>query len=92
MKCPECGTDDYVQKYYDKLCNEQLEVSKRFKDMRAHHGLREAEWELKEISLVESMKSLQRKTQKQSKVINRLEEKLRALRQQPYKEDLGELL
>lgn len=87
MKCPECGADDYVQKYYDKLCNEQLRVSKLYKDMRAHHGLREAEWELERISITEGMKSLQRKTQKQAKVINRLEEKLRALRQQPYKEE-----
>lgn len=85
--CPECGADAYKIRYYDKVLNEKMEIAYRFKHMQAEHGLQQAEWELKEISLSEGMKYLQQKTRKQTAVIKRLEEKIRRLNQQPYKEE-----
>lgn len=85
--CPECGADPFKQYDYDKMQAENMEVRSRFKSMSANHGLLQAQWTLKELGLVESMKSLQRKVGKQATVIKRLEEKLRKLGKQPYKEE-----
>lgn len=85
-RCPECGVDDYTVKYADKTLSELVEVSSRFKTIRANHALASAEWELEKISLQESMKYLQRKVKKQAEAISRLEEKIHRLGHQPYKE------
>lgn len=85
--CSECGADSFKTLDYDKKVSEELELRNRFKKALAQHGLARAEWTIREIELVEGTKYLQRKTRKQSEAINRLEEKLRKLGSQPYKED-----
>jgi len=83
-KCEECGTNAYKVHYYDKVLNERLEIGIRFRRMAAEHAQEKAAWELDRISITESMKWLQRKVKTQAKAINRLEAKLRALKQKPY--------
>lgn len=84
--CEHCGCQVYQHRYYDKMVAKEVELGYRFKQMRAHHGMQQAEWELRELDLVESTKWLQRKTKKQAEVIRKLEEKLRKLNQRPYEE------
>lgn len=86
-QCPECGADPFKTLDYDKKSSEMVEIGYRFKQMRASHGMQRAEWELREISLEQSMKWLQQKTRKQAAAIKRLEDKLKKLGQQPYKKD-----
>lgn len=90
--CPECGADPYKTVDYDKMTRDIQQISDRFKRVMASHGLQQAEWVLREIDLVESTKYLQRKVKKQSEAIRRLEEKIRRLGVQPYKEDSSETI
>lgn len=85
--CPECGTHGTEKWYYDKILSENLEIGERFKSLNARHGREKAEWEIDRIRLTESMKWMQRKVNKQSRVITRLEEKLKKLNQKPYEEE-----
>ena len=87
MICKECGSDPFKAADYDKLTREYNEVCERFKRVMARHGLENAEWDLERIRLTDSMKWMQRKTNKQAKAIARLEEKLKKLNTQPYAEE-----
>lgn len=90
-QCPECGTYVFEIQDYDKVVREHNELSSRFKKVRANHGLAQAQWELKEIELTEGMKYLQKKVAKQAESIRRLEEKIKRLGEQPYKEENDQL-
>lgn len=85
--CPECGISSWVVKDHDRIVQEKLEIGQRFKNLRATHGRDQAEWDLREISLTESMKYLQRKVRKQADVITKLENKLKKFKQRPYERE-----
>lgn len=85
--CPECGTNGTEKWYYDQILKEKLEIGQTIRRMSAQHGVDKAVWEMDRISLTESMKWMQRKVNKQAKVITRLEEKLKKLNTQPYAEE-----
>lgn len=85
--CKECGADSFKTIDYDKVTREFNEVSDRFKWVMAHHGLKNAEWDLERIKLTDSMKWMQRKVKKQAQAISRLEEKLKKFGQKPYEEE-----
>lgn len=84
--CPECGCDTYKALDYDKLQRENASMVKRLTEQAALFGVKKAEAWLRQIRLEDSMKYLQRKTKKQAEVITRLEEKIKRLGRQPYKE------
>lgn len=84
--CPECGVDTFKVVDYDKKVREERELRDRFKRALADHGKARAEWIIREIELDEGTRYLQRKVLKQAKALHRLEEKLKARGQQPYKE------
>lgn len=84
--CPECGCDPFLAKDYPKIQKEQEMLENQYRSVRAYHGKAQAEWDIKEIKLTEGMKYLQRKVKKQAEAIRRLEDKLKKLKQQPYKE------
>lgn len=84
--CPECGGDPFKTKDYDKVQRESAAIQSRFKMEMALHGTKEASWEIERIKSAESMKYLQRKVKKQAQTLQRLEEKLKRLSQQPYAE------
>lgn len=86
--CPQCGTESWLFRDHERIVHEKLEIGSRFKSLRANHGLEKAQWELREISLTEEMKYLQRKVLKQAKAITTLENKLKRLKQQPYSDTL----
>jgi hypothetical protein len=86
--CPECGTDPFKGKDYDKVTQEKLEIASRFRKASAQFGIQRAEWEMREIELIESRKWLQRKIKKQAEAITKLEAKLKGFGQQPYQEQL----
>lgn len=90
--CPECGADPFKTADHDKMMRDITQIKDRYKRTMAAHGLEQAEWILREIDLVESSKYLQRKVKKQSEAIRRLEEKIKRLGVQPYKEDPPETI
>lgn len=85
--CDNCGCRHYIREHGDRILEEKFELGERFKTMRAQHARTIAEWEIREIQHISEKKWLRRKVQNQSKVINRLEEKLRKLGEMPYKEE-----
>lgn len=85
--CPECGAEPFKTQNYDKVVKERDESNRWYKKISADHGLEKAEWRIKEIELTETIKHTQRKTVKQAKVIQKLEDKLRRLKQRPYEEE-----
>ena len=85
--CSECGCDTYKAMDYDKLLRENASISKRLTEQAAVFGVQKAEAWLRQIKLEDNMKYLQRKTKKQAVVITTLENKLKRLKQQPYKEE-----
>lgn len=85
--CPECGADGFKTHDYDRLQRENTSLSRRHTEQAALFGVKKAEAWLREIRLEDSMKYLQRKTKKQAEVIKRLEDRLKRLGQQPYKEE-----
>lgn len=89
--CPECGVNNWRKRDYDRLVAEKIELGSRFKSLHANHGLRQAEWTLREIELTESMKYMQGKVHRQAAAIRRLEDKLKRLGQRPYEEDSPEM-
>lgn len=85
--CPECGADWFKTHDYDRLQRENTSLSRQHTTQAALFGVKKAEAWLREIRLEDAMKYLQRKTKKQAEVIKRLENKLKRLGQQPYKEE-----
>lgn len=85
--CPECGADPFKVYDYDKKSREHAEISRMYRENIAQCALVRAKYELKLLESRESMKDLQRKTRKQSQVINRMEAKIKSLGEQPYKNE-----
>lgn len=84
--CPECGSDPFKSKDYDYVTRRHNELVTRFKRIMAEHGLDQAEWQIKEIKLEESMKYMQQKTKKQTVALRKLEQRVLKLGRQPYEQ------
>lgn len=82
--CEVCGSDTFKTKDYDKVVSERIEISSRFKKLNAQHALEKAEWQLREITLEQSMRYMQRKTKSQTSALRKLEERVKRLGDQPY--------
>lgn len=87
MICKECGSDPFKSLDYDKVLSENSVLRSWVKREFANHAVEKAEWAFEKLGAEDSTKWLQRKVKKQSKIIARLEEKLKKLNTQPYAEE-----
>ena len=85
--CPECGTDTYFARNFDRVRDKSYAIEEQLRRMCASYGVDRANWELEKIDRDQNKRWLQRKVDSQRKVINRLENKLLSLKKQPYTAD-----
>lgn len=82
--CPECGTNEYHAKLWERYADEASRLRREYEHQAAKHAVEAATWRLQELERVEDRKGLQRKVRAQSGVIKDLEDKLRSLGVRPY--------
>lgn len=82
--CPHCGTDRWKAERADKREARMTAIVRDRERLAAENGLLRANVILAEGEGREVRRALQRKVQRQAKVIRRLEKKLLALGQRPH--------
>ena len=87
--CPDCGSDTFFADNFERVRDEAFRLRKEFEHQAARHAVERAQWELQRFDNDEGRRGMQEKIQRQRKVINRLERRLRALSVKPYAQESG---
>jgi hypothetical protein len=87
QRCPNCGSDPFFTEDYSRLLTDLTTVHNVNRKLGADNGMLRAQAEVDRLIGQDYVSSLQRKIQRQKRVINRLEDRLRTLGKPPYEGD-----
>lgn len=82
--CPECGSDVWQARNHHRTVEENFRLRQWIESDAAKHAVQVARLKLQVMEATESQRGLQRKKDRQSRVIRRLEDRLRERGQRPY--------
>lgn len=82
--CEHCGSDTYKAENFDRVRDSLTKYRERCENLARRNGLLQVRLEISGADAVEERAGLQRKVNRQARVIRRLEDRLRKLGRKPH--------
>lgn len=84
--CPECGSDPWFSQEFPRVRDENHALRNRLVVSAKEHAAEKMLWDIERMEMEEWKRSNSRKVSRQTRVIRRLEKRLRELGAFPYGE------